>query len=65
MIQGVDRTLDTVGPRLKRLRLRRDVTLADLAAQTGISASTLTRRPGGIQAYKFILRPEGKGRAGA
>jgi len=113
MVQDRDRTLDAVGPRLKRLRLRREVTLADLAAQTGISASTLsrleaglrrptleqllplarvhgvtldelvdapptgdprihlrpvpgadgstilplTRRPGGIQAYKFVLPP--------
>ena len=113
MTQDLDRTLDAVGPRLKRLRQRREVTLADLAAQTGISASTLsrleaglrrptleqllplarvhgvtldelvdapptgdprinlrpvaradgvtilplTRRPGGIQAYKFILPP--------
>ncbi|WP_223691018.1 helix-turn-helix domain-containing protein [Leifsonia poae] len=42
-------TLDAVGPRLKRLRLRRDVTLADLAAQTGISASTLSRLESGLR----------------
>lgn len=115
MEQPLDRTLDAVGPRLKQLRQRRDITLNDLAAETGISASTLsrleaalrrptleqllplartygvtldelvdapptgdprvnlrpivtkdgltvlplTRRPGGIQAYKFIL-PTGR-----
>ncbi|GEP34232.1 hypothetical protein NSZ01_20000 [Nocardioides szechwanensis] len=113
MDENLDRTLDAVGPRLKHLRLRREVTLAALGAQTGISTSTLsrlesglrrptleqllplarahgvtldelvdapptgdprinlrpisgrggatilplTRRPGGIQAYKFILPP--------
>jgi len=113
MDQDLDRALDAVGPRLKRLRLRRDITLTGLSAETGISASTLsrlevglrrptleqllplaraygvtldelvgapptgdprvhlrpiaghggsvilplTRRPGGIQAYKFVLPP--------
>lgn len=117
MIHDLDRTLDGVGPRLKRLRLRRHVTLAELAAETGISSSTLsrleaglrrpsleqllplarvhgvtldelvdapptgdprinlrpvvyadgltilplTRRPGGIQAYKFVLPPAPEG----
>ena len=107
--------LDSVGPRLRALRRRRGVTLAELAEQTGISPSTLsrletgrrrptlelllplarahgvtlddlvgapptgdprialrpiqtgygatviplTRRPGGIQAYKFVL-PTGR-----
>ncbi|WP_158852940.1 helix-turn-helix domain-containing protein [Saccharothrix deserti] len=111
MDEATDRTLDAVGPRLKQLRQRRDITLADLAEETGISTSTpsrleaglrrptleqllplaraygvtldqlvdapptgnprinlrpiacsdgstilpLTRRPGGIQAYKFVL----------
>jgi transcriptional regulator with XRE-family HTH domain len=45
----VDRTLEAVGPRLKRLRLRRDVTLAELAAETGISASTLSRLEAGLR----------------
>jgi transcriptional regulator with XRE-family HTH domain len=40
---------DAVGPRLKRLRLRRDVTLADLAGQTGISTSTLSRLESGLR----------------
>ena len=113
MDDALDQTLDAVGPRLKQLRLRRDITLAELAQETGISVSTLsrleaglrrptleqllplarahrvtldelvdapptgnprvhlrpiacadgstilplTRRPGGIQAYKFILPP--------
>jgi transcriptional regulator with XRE-family HTH domain len=45
----VDRTLDAVGPRLKRLRLRRDITLTELAAGTGISASTLSRLEAGLR----------------
>lgn len=113
--QSVDRTIGAVGPRLKQLRARRAITLTDLAAETGISTSTLsrleaslrrptleqllplarvygvtldelvdapatgnprinlrpiacadgsiilplTRRPGGIQAYKFVL-PAGR-----
>src|ERR687884_1804783 len=35
--------LDQVGPRLKRLRTQRGVTLTGLAAMTGISKSTLSR----------------------
>jgi transcriptional regulator with XRE-family HTH domain len=35
--------LDSVGPRLRRLRTQRGVTLADLADSTGISKSTLSR----------------------
>ncbi|MEU4805788.1 XRE family transcriptional regulator [Actinosynnema sp. NPDC023587] len=49
MDEAVDRTLDAVGPRLKRLRQRRDNTLADLAAATGISASTLSRLEAGLR----------------
>ena len=35
--------LAQVGPRLKRLRTHRGVTLTELAAKTGISKSTLSR----------------------
>ncbi|SCF16762.1 transcriptional regulator, XRE family with cupin sensor [Micromonospora coriariae] len=45
----LDRTLDAVGPRLKHLRLRRDLTLTDLAEETGISASTLSRLEAGLR----------------
>ena len=44
-----DRTLDAVGPRLKQLRQRRDITLTDLARQTGISVSTLSRLESGLR----------------
>ncbi|QVQ51371.1 helix-turn-helix transcriptional regulator [Spiractinospora alimapuensis] len=44
-----DQTLDTVGPRLKHLRLHRDVTLTRLATETGISASTLSRLEAGLR----------------
>ncbi|MFI5436540.1 helix-turn-helix domain-containing protein [Rhodococcus baikonurensis] len=113
MDDTIDHTLDTVGQRLKNLRLSREITLTELANETGISTSTLsrleaghrrptleqllplaryygvtldslvdaprtanpridlrpvactdgstiiplTRRPGGIQAYKFVLPP--------
>jgi transcriptional regulator with XRE-family HTH domain len=48
-MDDVDRTLDTVGPRLKQLRLRRDSTLTELAAATGISVSTLSRLEAGLR----------------
>ncbi|MCD9145403.1 helix-turn-helix domain-containing protein [Streptomyces albireticuli] len=40
-------TLSEVGPRLRRLRTRRGVTLAALAGATGISKSTLSRLESG------------------
>jgi transcriptional regulator with XRE-family HTH domain len=49
MDDDVDRTLDAVGPRLKRLRLRREITLTELASGTGISASTLSRLEAGLR----------------
>lgn len=49
MDEAVDRALDAVGPRLKRLRQRRGVTLADLARETGISTSTLSRLEAGLR----------------
>lgn len=49
MAEKPDRTLDAVGPRLKQLRLRRDITLTDLAGETGISASTLSRLEAGLR----------------
>jgi transcriptional regulator with XRE-family HTH domain len=39
--------LATVGPRLRELRRRRETTLADLSAETGISVSTLSRLESG------------------
>lgn len=39
--------LDAVGPRLRELRHRRGLTLADLAERTGISESTLSRLENG------------------
>ncbi|CAO1651131.1 XRE family transcriptional regulator [Salinibacterium sp. NYA9b] len=49
MDETASQTLDTVGPRLKHLRLRRDVTLTTLAAETGVSASTLSRLEVGLR----------------
>lgn len=45
----IDRTLGAVGPRLKALRQRREITLTDLSAQTGISTSTLSRLEAGLR----------------
>ncbi|GAB3821393.1 XRE family transcriptional regulator [Tessaracoccus terricola] len=42
-------TLDAVGPRLQKFRLERQVTLAELAEQTGISTSTLSRLEAGLR----------------
>lgn len=44
-----DRTLDAVGSRLKQLRQHRDLTLIDLAEETGISTSTLSRLEAGLR----------------
>lgn len=44
---GIDAVLAEVGPRLRRARTQRDVTLAELAAATGISKSTLSRLESG------------------
>ncbi|MFY1670325.1 helix-turn-helix domain-containing protein [Plantactinospora sp. WMMB334] len=49
MNESTDHTLDAVGPRLKRLRQRRDITLNDLAEATGISISTLSRLEAGLR----------------
>ncbi len=49
MANSADSTLEAVGPRLKHLRLRRDVTLTQLADETGISTSTLSRLEAGLR----------------
>lgn len=49
MNDTTDQTLDTVGPRLKQLRLRREVTLTQLAEESGVSASTLSRLEAGLR----------------
>lgn len=43
----ITNVLAEVGPRLRQARLRRDVTLTELAAATGISKSTLSRLESG------------------
>lgn len=48
-MDDMSRTLDAVGPRLKELRLRRDMTLNELADETGISTSTLSRLEAGLR----------------
>ncbi|MDX3097948.1 XRE family transcriptional regulator [Streptomyces sp. ME01-24h] len=42
-----EQVLDAVGPRLRELRRRRGMTLAELAERTGINESTLSRLEGG------------------
>ncbi|OWY60051.1 XRE family transcriptional regulator, partial [cyanobacterium TDX16] len=49
MDDHVDRTLDAIGPRLKALRAQRGITLTDLAEETGISISTLSRLEAGLR----------------
>ncbi|ANW21950.1 XRE family transcriptional regulator [Streptomyces clavuligerus] len=55
---SVARTLNEVGPRLKRLRAERGITLAALAETTGISKSTLSRlESGGRRPSLELLLP--------
>lgn len=49
MIEDLEETLSAVGPRLRALRLERELTLADLAEITGISVSTLSRLESGAR----------------
>ncbi|RXZ48610.1 XRE family transcriptional regulator [Agromyces fucosus] len=49
MNDDLDTMLGAVGPRLRELRLRRGYTLAELAAETGISTSTLSRLESGLR----------------
>ena len=49
MDESTDQTLGAVGPRLKNLRLRREITLSDLADETGVSTSTLSRLEAGLR----------------
>ena len=44
---AISDVLAEVGPRLKRIRTQRDITLIELAAATGISKSTLSRLESG------------------
>ncbi|MBS2962310.1 helix-turn-helix domain-containing protein [Actinocrinis puniceicyclus] len=46
-MNGDDPLLGAVGPRLRDLRQRRDMTLSGLSAETGISVSTLSRLESG------------------
>ncbi|MDT7798729.1 MAG: hypothetical protein QOI78_2162 [Actinomycetota bacterium] len=53
-----DEVLDAVGPRLRALRKQRGFTLAELAAATGISESTLSRlESGGRRPTLELLLP--------
>lgn len=45
----LDGVLDAVAPRLRALRQRRGLTLAELADETGISTSTLSRLESGLR----------------
>ncbi|WP_436771094.1 helix-turn-helix domain-containing protein [Yinghuangia sp. YIM S09857] len=49
MANAAKDVLDAVGPRLRELRRRRGLTLADLTEHTGINESTLSRLEGGTR----------------
>ena len=54
----MDSVLGAVGPRLRALRLEKEMTLADLASSTGISVSTLSRlESGGRKPTLELLLP--------
>jgi len=46
---GTEDVLAEVGPRLRRIRKEREVTLAALSEATGISVSTLSRLESGLR----------------
>lgn len=46
-MEDLDDVITAVGPRLRALRARREITLAELSATTGISVSTLSRLESG------------------
>src|SRR3954452_2158925 len=54
---GIPDVLAEVGPRLRRLRERREITLTALAARTGISKSTLSRLENGERKPSLGPRP--------
>ncbi|WP_433629567.1 helix-turn-helix domain-containing protein [Nocardia sp. CA-120079] len=49
MDNDLGQALDAVGPRLRALRRQREITLADLSTETGISVSTLSRLESGAR----------------
>jgi transcriptional regulator with XRE-family HTH domain len=56
--EELDVVLGAVGPRLRAIRKRRDLTITDVAATTGISASTLSRlESGGRRPNLELLLP--------
>ena len=58
MSDEVEEQLAAVGPRLRALRQRRNVTLSGLARTTGISVSTLSRlESGGRRPTLDLLLP--------
>lgn len=58
MDDDLDAALTALGPRLRRMRRHRGLTLADLAAETGISESTLSRlESGGRRPNLELLLP--------
>lgn len=59
--ESLDTVLAEVGPRLKRVRLQRGATLAELARATGISVSTLSRLESGHRRPSLeLLLPIGR-----
>ncbi|HEY0804742.1 MAG TPA: XRE family transcriptional regulator [Pseudonocardiaceae bacterium] len=55
MSEEIEGVLDAVGPRLRALRRQRGSTLAELAAKTGISESTLSRLESGLRRASLEL----------
>ena len=58
MEQSLDVVLESVGPRLRALRLEHELTLAEVSTRTGISVSTLSRlEAGGRRPTLDLLLP--------
>lgn len=55
MSEEIEQALAAVGPRLRALRRQRGITLAELAASTGVSESTLSRLESGLRRANLEL----------
>jgi len=59
-MDDLDDTIAAAGPRLRALRRKQEITLADLSEATGISVSTLSRLESGARRWSCCSRWPGR-----